>query len=240
MLSLLAAFAVGAVASASASAQRWVVCEEVAGEGTEPPTKYDEHKCNTQVKALKERKWEWKELLAEEHRKVKSHNVGTFTLHATVGGIKVKISCTAVKDTGEIWGGNPGTDEDSIEFEGCTVTEPTGKGCKVHGAGLVVGRINVSNVKTKLEVLGGVLTDTFTPAAPPTFVEIVIEGCEGGAKALNNPYKIEGTSGGVVVAGTGKLKFTATSSNLKFGGEPAKLEGETETELENGSAIKAE
>src|SRR6202043_3568171 len=48
----------------------WEVCKEVAGVGSEPPVKYDEHKCNTQLKPVAERKWQWKKLEAGESEKV--------------------------------------------------------------------------------------------------------------------------------------------------------------------------
>ncbi len=77
LLSLLAVLAVGAVASASASAfnLEWQVCREKAGAGSEPPVKYDNHHCNSQKKPVAERKWEWVKLEAAETEKVISVNL---------------------------------------------------------------------------------------------------------------------------------------------------------------------
>lgn len=148
MLSLLAVFAVGAIASASASAApllEWLVCEELPGAGVEPPLKFDNHECNTEAKPLAERKWEFKLLAAGELRKVVSLG-GTFTL---TGG-PVTITCTHLDDEADIHGGKPGTlTLLRIIFLACTTSKA---GCKVKSAGSPkkAGEIEVNNIAGKL------------------------------------------------------------------------------------------
>jgi hypothetical protein len=134
MLSMLAVFAFSAVIASTASAHRvWTVCEEKAGAGTEPPTKFDNHECNTKVKPLAERKWEDIVLPVGQTRKLEVVKVvKEFVLKA--GG--EEIACEAVTLSGgtiENIAGPTGRDKGTITFSkncrnlkkaACKVTEP--------------------------------------------------------------------------------------------------------------------
>jgi hypothetical protein len=238
MLSLLAVFAVGAVASASASAAslEWEVCEELAGVGVEPPLKFDNHNCNSEVKPLAERKWEWKLLAAGQTRKVVSLGE-EFKL---VGG-PVEIKCLHVHDEGHITGGKPGTDLAlRILFLGCTTNKA---GCKVKSASLPAkaGEIEVKNISTKLitessGVEGDLFEGTLT-GGEKVFVTLEF----GEAEVTDNKLatkcgetvplttKVTGNVAAETVGG--KLVFPSTplkSSTIKAFGVSVKLVGEDE------------
>jgi hypothetical protein len=221
------------------SLDEWEVCEEAAGEGKEPPTKYDEHKCTTKAKALALRKWQWSVLGAGVTKKVKSSG-GTFTL--TAGG-KV-ITCTAVTDKGTITGGKPGTDlAENITFTGCTTKQA---GCEVKSAGGTLGTIVVPNIPTKLEqrVVGEeeVVVDNFEQnATTKEFVTLEFSGasCAGAGYVTT---KVKGTVAAEVVPGTAELNFPATAlekDTLEAFGLKATLTGKDTQELENEWAFRA-
>jgi len=231
MVSLLAVVALGAVASASASAfsRQWDVCEEGTGAGT----KFTEHKCTT---ASGTGKWEWKVLTSSsETRKVISSG-GVFTL--TAGGKTVE--CTAVTDKGTITGGTPGTDKaEEIKFTGCTANA---KKCTAE-SGAVKGTIIVKEVPTKLVVIGTKLADEFEEN-PITKEFVTIKFDEAGEPCTNFPTtKVKGDVAAEVIAGTGELNFPATPLtvpiHLEAFGVNATLVGKDTQELENGWAVTA-
>jgi len=240
MLSVLAVFAVGAIASASASAAslEWEVCEELAGVGKEPPLKFDTHKCNSEEKLLAERKWEWKLLAAGQTQKVVSEG-GTFTL---TGG-PVTITCTKLEDQSDITGGKPGTDLAlKILFLGCTTSNSK---CKVKSAGppAKAGEIEVVNVPTEIittRTAGGVVVeaDLFkgTKGIEEEFVTLEIgekETASGNkmekkcASAVPLTTKVTGGVAGEAM-GSGELNFPARpleASKLEAFGVSVTLEG---------------
>jgi hypothetical protein len=137
ILSLLAVFAVGAFAASTASAHRvWLICQELPGEGKEPPTKYDNHECNTQVKALKERKWEELILPVGQTASLQVVKNSTATLVAGTEEIvceTIKLAAGNTIENVEVEGKGPtGRDNGTTEFSkcknknkpACTVTEP--------------------------------------------------------------------------------------------------------------------
>jgi len=239
LMSLLAAFAVGALASASASAAPfWEVCE--VGPTTEPPAKFDNHRCNTQVKPLSEREWEWKKLEAGKSYAVKSKGGAQKLILNT--SPQIIITCTAVKDKGNIKGGAPGTDEvTELEYTGCTINIV---GCAVvKTAGAPNGTIVVPPpLKTELFEEGGVIKDRVSPNAGTLFVTIEIGKKEKNGKAEEKcgvlPVKneVKGTAVGKVEGEN--LRF-AGEGTLTVSGIESKLEGLDEQELENGWAFRA-
>src|ERR1700726_78756 len=125
LLSLLAVFAIGAVASASASAfsKEWQVCKEA---GTE---EFETNKC---AKKASGGKFSWVSLTGTESLATTSTG-GAFELKA---GVKT-IKCTAVTDKGNIKAA--GADEATeIKFTGCTTGQA---GCNVKSAGEPNGTI---------------------------------------------------------------------------------------------------
>ncbi len=256
VLSMLAVFALSVVASASASAESndvWEVCKEKAGAGTEPPKKFDEHKCNTQVKALALRKWEWVTLAAGEEFKTISKG-GVQKLIGHIGGVAIEIECKKVTDTGNIKGGAPGTDEGSIEYTECKIVGAAGCGVKSPPP-TKAGTILVASVKTKLiQIEPGVEGEEFSTASG-TFVELELGEAENATthefekKCGVFPLakqKITGVVVGKAEVGAGgnlceKLNFTKPpqkGSTLKFGTETAEYLGIVEFELENKWAYR--
>ncbi len=223
----------------------WQVCEEKAGAGTEPPIKYDEHKCNTQTKALALRKWEWKFLEAGKSYNITSKG-GTQKLIGHIGGVAIEIECKKVEDTGNIKGGVPGTDEGSITYTECKIVGAAGCGVKSPPP-TKAGTILVASVKTTLDTIG----EEFSTASG-TFVEL-----ELGETENTTTHEFEKKCGvfplakqkitGVVVGkaeGTNPcetLNFTKPpqeGSTLKFGTEAAEYIGEVTFELENKWAFR--
>jgi hypothetical protein len=164
--------------------KRWWGCKEVAGEGKEPPTKYDEHKCNTQAKELKLRKWEWVKEAAGEKWKTVSKG-GVFTLTA---GTKV-VTCKKVKDEGN--SEELGKDEaTNITFEECSTSESK---CLVKSKGGTNGTVVVTSVPTQLVERGGKLADEFKEnATTKEFVTLQFEKEGGGACATLPETKVKG------------------------------------------------
>lgn len=156
LICLVAVFAIGAVASASASAfaLEWQTCQPKTG------GEFKNHGC---AEKGPPNEFEWKTLLAGEHLAVIS-KIKSATFVLTVGS--KKITCTSATDKGFIWGGKPGTDEiTELEFDPCKTTEAT---CLVKSAGppAKAGIIIVVNIPTKLvegEKLNGekVVADEF-------------------------------------------------------------------------------
>ncbi|HWY91140.1 MAG TPA: hypothetical protein VNY31_10760 [Solirubrobacteraceae bacterium] len=239
MLSMLAVFAIGAVAAAPASAfnDEWEVCQEVAGAGTEPPAKYDEHKCNTQAKPLAQRKWEWIKLVAGKEFTTESKKIGAAEFTLEVAG--KSITCSAVTDKGSVTAG--GKDEATkIIFTGCKTSTA---GCEVKSVGNVNGTIEVTAIKTLLETVGGKLVDKFEQKTVGTTKEFVTLEFVGGTCAGGGFVKTK-VKGDVAAEcknlanGNVELNFpnpaiTQTPALEAFG-LAAKLTGATEVALTNG------
>jgi hypothetical protein len=232
LVSLLAVFAVSAIASASASAfnLEWEVCEKGTGTGT----KFGEHKCNTHPGGAEE--WEFKKLVGTKNVVSKG---GAFTLE--VAG--KKITCTAVTDKGTITGGKPGTDlAEKIVFTGCKAGP---NGCKAKSAGGAAETIEVTNIKTKLEEVAGKLVDKFEQKTVGTTKEFVTLEFEG-ATCAGEGFVTTKVKGNVAAEcknlanGNVELNFPtpaiAQTPKLEAFGLAATLTGTTEEELENGWA----
>jgi hypothetical protein len=245
MLAALAVFAVGAFASASASAAfklEWQTCQEKAG------GHFENHGC---VKEGTTKAFEWETLAAGKTKAVESKiKSKEFVLIAS--GIEVK--CKSATDTGTITGGTPGTDEATVTFDECTTSIA---GCKVKSATKPAGEVLVSGLKTKLvegEKKNGekVVADEF--AENPTTKEFVT--LEFGTKETGTPptSKLEGKCSetiplttkvkGKVFAIVGISMLLKTPVNtLNVFGLAAELVGEEEQTLatgaEKGWAIRA-
>lgn len=255
MVAMLAVFAVGAVASASALAASediWEVCKEG---GTE---KFETNAC---AKTSSTGKFSFKKL--ETGETVKTVSSGSkFVLNK---GKTTEIECTAVSDKGTITGGKPGTDEATeIKFTGCTT--PKEKTCKVKSKSpppTRAGTIVVSKIPTKLEQRKNakgeeVVVDNFEQKLVGTTKEFVT--LEFGTEEVEEPAgsgefvlkktckdfppttKVKGTVGAEVVKGTGELNFPEPElekDTLEAFGTAAVLTGKDTMEQEGGGAIRA-
>jgi hypothetical protein len=132
ILCLFAVFAFSAVAVSTASAHRtWWHCVEKGGRGEEPPVKWDNNVCNTQVLELPLRKWEKVAIPVGTKEKIEVVKVvKPFELKAGT----TTITCEEVvlkEGTIENITGPVGRDKGTIEFKkcktsisNCTVKEP--------------------------------------------------------------------------------------------------------------------
>lgn len=185
LVSVLAVFAVSAVASAGAQADPWwiVKCHKVSVAGT---GRYANAACTT-LGAPKEYDTR---LLAGETRTTTSKNVSAvFKLKTSL----LTIECTVEKTTGaaaenEIIGGWPGTDKSEVIFEKCAVAGKTVETCGAATAGKGAGIIGPFKVKTLLGFpkgkAGGTgeAYDQFFPTPSETeFTSFVLTGTACGA-----------------------------------------------------------
>jgi hypothetical protein len=200
-LALMAVFAMSAVAVSSASAAKngphWWVCEKHAG------GLFTESLCKTSGAGT----FESKELLGGETRNLKFKS--GITKLKTAAAL---IECKTDKGTGNIKGGWPGTNEGTIEFEGCTAKSGTEE-CKVRSkGGTIEGKIIVA-VHSELVYTGtkaqaeeekvplGILFKT-TSATNKIFVELEFIGTPGVKCAeLNGPVLATGEEHGPGIAG---------------------------------------
>jgi hypothetical protein len=249
LLSLLAVLAVGAVASASASALpnlEWEVCEKGGGAGT----KFSTHICNSHLGGTEE--WEWVKQTAGMARSISSLGVGPQKLIGHIGGVAIEIECTEVEDTGTIEGGKPGKDKGEVIYHGCAI-KGAACGLSAKSPGKKAGVISLAVKTTLVENLAKEEGDRFEPASGTTFVEIELgktevnlkytEACGAFPKVAQ---KVEGSTVGLAVAPAGRnlceeLSFTNPAqegSTLKFGTEAALYVGKVEFELQNKWAFR--
>jgi hypothetical protein len=136
LVSLLAVFAVGAVASASSSAflLEWEGCKNVGAATGE----FNSATC--QVKGGN-KEWNWVKEAAGETWEI----IGVIGESKLTVGTKI-ITCKKGKSVGKTQAAGAG-EATTITFEECTTTEPA---CKVKGGGGVAGTIIVKGVPTKL------------------------------------------------------------------------------------------
>ena len=231
MLGLLAAFAVGAVASASASASlEWFICNKPGGS----IWLYTDSLC-TKDSTGKTGAWELSLLARGTSLNITSSG-GPFILKSKTHGIKLEIECSTQTGSGRIenpTGGGNGIDLATIEFKTCTMPKP-GENC-------MIKEPITTNANTELITLGGKTLDLFTPdPAGQPFAELEILGCTGGAAVLNaSGYKIQGKTSGAINNSTSTLTFGAEMDELTFAGEPAGFEGKSTQLTDGGGGIQA-
>jgi hypothetical protein len=155
----------------------------------------------------------------------------TTTLSATIAGVKFKIACTGGSGSGTATNTESGGSmkvigsNGHVRFEGCTVTEPSGKGCTVPST------IETNTVKSQTSEM----KDVIVPATGESFVTIPLSGCS--AEALNGEKVISGSASGTNSGGS-TTEFTSTSgSALKFGGQAATLIGSTHSKVTSTGVI---
>lgn len=159
-----------------------------------------------------------------------------FSLPTTVAGVKFKVECTTLSGEGNIENqeveGTPriAGGEIKLEFSGCTVTEPAGKGCKVAEP--------INSAELKSETSG--LKTIYGPASGETFMTMTVSGCS--IAALNGEKKVTGKAVGINEEATPETtEFTETSgSELKFAGNAAFPFFTLHTGTKNGAVLSLE
>jgi|SRR5271166_461666 len=231
LLSMLAVLALGAAASASASAQRFFgpTCSKEDA-GSEPPVKYDTIACNSKTKPLPEREFQFKEIASGT--KVKGTSTVS-TLSATISGSTLTIECETDKFKGTLGtkGASSGT---TIEYKKCKVTGAFASTCTVPGT------LTTNTLKDQLSSSGRI-EDTFEPETTGgTFIEIPVTG---GSCSIEHTYPIKGkqtcevdstNAEAETLAATHKLICKTSGSALKLGSNAATYEGNATIELEGG------
>ncbi len=225
-MSMLAVFAVSAVAvaSASAAAPHFFHCAKKGGS----TWLYSNSLCTTDVAGSGE--WELLELGAGTRLNETSSIVaGThYTLTSEALGVKVIIECSTESGTGWIenpTGGAAGIDLATNSFSSCTVVKPTG---------CTVAEPITSTSKTELAELGGSFWDVFSPDSGTTFVEVELKNCG----LLNQKFKVTGKTAGKVNNATGRVSFGTEMNELKFAGNPAGFEGESLVLTDGGGGVE--
>ncbi|HET7443646.1 MAG TPA: hypothetical protein VFJ57_03215 [Solirubrobacterales bacterium] len=146
-------------------------------------------------------------------------------LKGALAGVETAITCTEAGGSG--WVENKTSEgemyilaEGKIEYKGCTVTAPAGKGCNVAGGAVTTNQI----VGTSL---GQGMAIKISPKEEGgKFAEITIKECS--IAALNNTFPVTGflkanTENGATLTST-HAEITGQNT-LKFGGVKAGLDG---------------
>ncbi len=163
-----------------------------------------------------------KEILAEGSATGYSSLEGSMssTISATITGVKFTMQCggssSAEGAVENPVGGGAGTASGTIDFAGCTVSEPTGGKCSVDGGGTT--SLPLSGLATEA---GGDPAATFSPAEKTTIATFTISGAScpwalKGNKSLTGSLTgVPDPFGNYVFSGDEGLKFygvTATFS----------------------------
>lgn len=236
MLGLLAVFAAGAVASASASADEFIVpCHKVLTMGT---GEWHNSTCTT-TSGTKEYTTK---LLAGEAAKVVGAS-GESVLEGEAFLVKITIKCKKDKFEGELEAA--GASKGKVEFTECKVLKPG-----------TTEQLQQCKVKEPIEfsfldqLTGSPVEDEFKPTAAnaPVFVEITMEPEAGGKCAIAEmptKLKVEGTQNCKLPEATSfkvkhEIECTSAGSHLTFADNPAKFESTETVELESKGEWKIE
>ena len=238
MLGVLAVFAIGAIASASASASVWEECleKEIVG------TKYTDNHCATESGTGT---FGWMPISKE----LKITSKGATQLLELQTNPAIIITCKKVIDAGALKAG--GEDEvNKLEYKECSINIA---GCAVvkGSTGDTNGTISVKSlIKTKLltlEISGKLLVeDEFKPkneAEEEVFVELEIGKKENAKKEAEGacgvlPVKVKVKGNTVAMVEGQNLSFEGTGT-LTAAGIAAKYLGLVENVLEDGKLFRA-
>jgi hypothetical protein len=225
MMSVVAMFAVGAFASASASAITpvFLVCLEKSGSGK----KFEDRNCSKESGTGKFELVEVAEFLKA------NGTSGVSVLKGTLSSAEVIITCKKDKFTGEI--GPKGLTKGEVVYEECSVgnSKETFTNCEVPNIIFKFIDQLVENAKGEVE-------DEFKPAeAGKPFVEIEIKNKGSKTCVEKSKEPVEGTQNAEVEQpSTGakllrELTFKPSGSHLKYAGNTATYEGKVSIDLNN-------
>lgn len=222
---VLCAIALGAFGATSAYAEgRYYMCEknEVAGQ-----EQFSDAHCvvgatgNGGFKHVEITAGTFQEYVATNAKTAKETTAAApTTLKSTIAGVETEIECTGSSGEGKVINAETSASgTGTLAYTGCTVTKPTGKGCKVTEGGFKTGTLSST---TAGQPANSIKT---SPASGETFVTIPISGCS--IEALNNKFPVTGS---VVVGANGATVSTTEAgvtaqATLKFGGNKAGIGG---------------
>ncbi|HET7446312.1 MAG TPA: hypothetical protein VFJ57_16820 [Solirubrobacterales bacterium] len=149
-------------------------------------------------------------------------------LHGNISGVATEVTCPKVHGEGtfenrttepETKGEMYAHAEGKLHYTECVVKKPEGKGCKVANE----GTITTEQLTGTTEGQGDAAL--IKPKVGETFTEIKIEGCS--IPALNNTFPVKGAVKAEINGATllSQGSVTTTEKTLKFGGNPAGLDG---------------
>jgi len=141
-------------------------------------------------------------------------------LASTVAGVAVEVECTKVTGEGSLTNSEKGTSgTGTVNYSGCAVTKPAGKGCVVTEGGFKTALLAVTT-----EGLGANEVQ-LGPKSGTEFTTVPISGCS--MSGLNQKYAV---SGKIIATAHGATLTTAHENitkqgTLNFGGSKAGLTG---------------
>jgi hypothetical protein len=161
----------------------------------------------------------------------------TTKFRGTASGVEFEFQCTTLGGTGTLENKKEGTATWTevlvvLNYTGCSVTKPAGKGCVVKG-----NKITTNEWRGSSEGLTNQLK--FTPASGTEFFPLTLESCS--LAGLNKTFPLTGsfiatTSGATV---TDEHATITTQNTLKFAGQKAGFDGSLTLKDEGGSGIGA-
>ncbi len=213
LLSVMAVVVMSAIASATASAHRYVECLKAeAGKGT-----YEESKCE---KAKTGGEWEKLEIA-----NVKFTGTGGISkLKSSLLKAEILITCNKAVYAGELETAGAGKGE--VTLEECSIGN--GKeaflNCEVPNINFKLRGILVESAKSEIE-------EEFKPASGTTFVELVIKNKGEKSCAEKGTFPVQGTqicefSSGKIFNVTHEIACKPAGSHLAFDGEVATFESD--------------
>jgi hypothetical protein len=224
LAALAATVAVGAFASAAASAHKVLDCLKVAA-GT---GKYEESKC---TKGPGSKEWERFEIASQKI----SGTGGVSTLKTTLAGAEIIVTCKKAGLTGEIE--TAGTGKGDATLEECSLgnSHETFSSCEVPN----------TSFELSAQLVGSPVELEFKPASGSTFVEVTIKNKAGKTCVEKGTYSIDGTqdcvfSNGETFEVKHEVDCKAAGSHLTFDGNTATFEGDKSIEMGSGDSWAVE
>jgi hypothetical protein len=239
LLSLLAVFAIGAIASASASALIWAQCSPETGGRFSSQTNCESLTTGGGTG------WEFLPLLATAANPLLVPTKGKGNQKLSVSSGAFVIECTNLKDSDDRWNeGSPLNGKDLLlegVYTGCTVTKPGPNTCLVvHSPGAPNGTISLAEkIPSRLVTIGGVIYEEEEQNANKEFVTIEAEETVGSGKPCGVAKLVNKVKGSVI----GEIPFMSLvtkfagksgSKPLEMNTLPAEYNGEDESGAEAG------
>lgn len=152
-------------------------------------------------------------------------------LQATIAGVATEVQCTGVGGSGSLTNAEESVSgTGTIEYSGCTVTKPAGKGCVVTGGKITTKELSLTTVGQSEGNL------QLSPASGTEIASVPIEKCS--LEGLNNKFPVTGSVTATAVGavfGTTHAGVTAQNT-LKLGGNKAGIEGSLTLNEKEGEA----
>lgn len=158
----------------------------------------------------------------------------TWKLRGELVAVLTEVQCTGAHGHGTLINravpANHVEGEGTIEYTGCTVTAPAGKGCLVTGGTIITTQLSAT---TEGRAAG---TLHFKPASGTVMAEVPISGCAKEVPPANS-YLVTGeftaqVSGATI---TTTIAQTRLDNELRFGGVKAGIEGALTVDMAEGS-----